>query len=104
MQSVGFRVFAEVSEQQGLVEGVVEGSGLEFDQAGTEQKQVVEARQSFLVEVGIGLLAVVIVGRRIAHGQGFGAVGERGFVELERLVEGTAGQIEQERVFLVLAG
>lgn len=62
MEAVGLGVLAEVAQEQGLVERVVEGARLQLHQARTQQEQVVQARQPLLVEVRVRLLPVVVVG------------------------------------------
>lgn len=56
-----FGVLTEVTEQQFRIEGIVDGSRLQFDDGGAKNEHVVNAGQFFLVEVRVRFLAVVVV-------------------------------------------
>lgn len=56
-----FGVLTEVTEQQFRIEGIVDGSRLQFDDGRAKNEHVVNAGQFFLVEVRVRFLAVVVV-------------------------------------------
>ena len=98
-------MLAEIPKKHLSLEGTVGSSWLEFDEGRTEYKHVVDAGQSLLVEVRVCLLPVVVVSRGVTQVNAAletRVAGDGRLSQLERLVEGAAGQVEQEGILLIL--